>query len=122
MAKDARKQYTFSTHPITLLCIGLATIYLLFQTYSIFARKGYTEELLSKSSMEKNALVTDYEKSQERVSLLATPLGKDMFQREKQNYLKEGEEVYVIVQETTVNTSTTTKVEETWLQRIIPFY
>lgn len=122
MAKDARKQYTFSTHPITLLCIGLATIYLLFQTYGIFARKGYTEELLSKSSMEKDTLMTEYQKSQERVSLLETSLGKDMFQREKQNYTKEGEEVYVIVDVAKVEVDSSQKIQESWLQKIIPFY
>lgn len=122
MAKDARKQYTFYTHPVTLLCVALTTIYLLFQVYGIFSRKSYTQELLSKSYMEQNSLMTEYGKSQERVSLLETSLGKDMFKREKQNYTEEGEEVYVIVNESNSNASTTVQKKESWWREVIPFY
>lgn len=97
MPKIAKKHYTFWNHPITLLCVLIAIVYLGFSTRTLFIKASNTKEDLKKTQNVRDSLQTEYKKTLEKKALLNTEDGRELFLREKQNYTKEGEEVYVIV-------------------------
>jgi len=108
MVKEARKKTIFWSHSVTLTFGAICTLYMCFQVYGIYSKKLYTSDLLNKSASEQVALQDEYRKTRERVLLLDNPLGRDMFYREKRNYVEVGEEVYVIVRDPNLSQTPTT--------------
>lgn len=97
MPKITKKHYTFWSHPLTLLCVFIVTVYVAFSSRTLYLKASNIKEELVKTENVRATLQAEYEKALEKKALLDTPDGKELFLREKQNYTKEGEEVYVIV-------------------------
>ena len=59
---------------------------------------------------------------EERSALLDDSRGKEAYLREKEGLLLPGEEMYVIVDAPKLEGASTSKIEESWFKKVIPFY
>lgn len=122
MPVSPRKKSSFLSSPITLVIISILTIYVLFQLFDVYSKKKYTYNLLTESKTYHVSVQQSLREIEERSALIEDVRGKEAYLREKEGLLLPGEEVYVIVDTTKIEATSTPKVEESWLRKIIPFY
>lgn len=116
-----RKSNRFLSSPVTLIVIGLLTVYILFQFFDVYSKKKYTSELLNESRTYHTNIRHSLSEVEERNALIEDERGREAYLREKEGMLLPGEEVYVIVDTPKTGVDVTSEVKKSWLQRIIPF-
>lgn len=122
MSSSPRKKGSFLSSPVTLIVIGLLTIYILFQFFDVYSKKKYTYNLLTESKTYHASVQQSLREIEERAALIEDERGKEAYLREKEGLLLSGEEVYVIVDAQKADDSSTPKKQESWFRKIIPFY
>lgn len=122
MSVSPRKKNSFLSSPVTLVIIGILTIYVLFQLFDVYSKKRYTYNLLMESKTYYTAAQQSLREIEERSALIEDVRGKEAYLREKEGLLLPGEEVYVIVDTSKVEATSTPKKEDSWWRKIIPFY
>ena len=116
------RKSSFLSSPVTLVIIGVLTIYVLFQLFDVYSKKKYTYNLLTESKTYHAAVEQSLREIEERSALIEDIRGKEAYLREKEGLLLPGEEVYVIVDTSKIEATSTPKIKESWLQKVIPFY
>ena len=122
MPVSPRKKNSFLSSPVTLVIIGVLTIYVLFQLFDVYSKKKYTYNLLTESKTYHSSVQRSLREIEERSALIEDVRGKEAYLREKEGLLLPGEKVYVIVDASKVEATSTPKVEESLLRKIVPFY
>lgn len=122
MPVSPRKKNSFLSSPVTLVIIGVLTIYVLFQLFDVYSKKKYTYNLLTESKTYHSSVQRSLREIEERSALVEDVRGKEAYLREKEGLLLPGEKVYVIVDTSKVEATSTPKVEESLLRKIVPFY
>jgi len=102
--------------------VGLITLYVIFQLFDVYSKKKYTYNLLTESKTYHATVEQSLREIEEKTALIEDAQGKEAYLREKEGLLLSGEEVYVIVDTSKIEASTTPKIEESWFKKIMPFY
>lgn len=121
MSSSPRKKTNFLTSPVTLVIIGVLTLYILFQFFDVYAKKKYTYNLLTESKTYHASVQQSLKEIEERTALIEDERGKEAYLREKEGLLLPGEEVYVIVDTSKAPAATSTP-KNSWLKKLVPFY
>lgn len=120
MVHSPRKGGGFISSPITLLFVGILTIYIFFQLFDVYSKKQYTQKLLHESEMYHKNVTKSLTDIEERNALIEDERGRDAYLREKEGRLLDGEELYVIV-DTPKEGGEVKNTSTSWFKKIIPF-
>jgi hypothetical protein len=120
MSSAPRKKGGFLLSPVTLIFVGIITLYILFQVFGVYGKKQYTETLLEESKTYHESVSKSLLDIEERSALLDDLRGKEAYLREKEGFLLPGEEVYVIVNAPTLEATSTAETGNSWIQKILP--
>lgn len=120
MVHSPRKRGGFISSPITLLFVGILTVYIFFQLFDVYSKKQYTQKLLRESEMYHKNVTKSLTDIEERNALIEDERGRDAYLREKEGRLLDGEELYVIV-DTPKEGGEVKNTSTSWFKKIIPF-
>jgi len=121
MSSSPRKKGGFLLSPVTLVFVGIITLYILFQVFGVYAKKQYTETLLEESKTYHESVSKSLLDIEERSALFDDIRGKEAYLREKEGFLLSGEEVYVIVNTPKPEATSTAKTNKSWIKNLLPF-